>query len=75
MLRGYGTVLLAAGRDRQSVGIHARPMRNTVLFQLGTTVRPRTLARLLALHINAAVDWVNKARRHLHELLGTSPPR
>jgi hypothetical protein len=36
-------------------------MRNTVLFQLGTTVQPRTLARLLDLHINTAVDWVNKA--------------
>jgi len=42
-------------------GIHARPMRNTVLFQLGATVQPRTLARLLDLHTSTAVDWVNKA--------------
>ncbi|MFD8558859.1 hypothetical protein ACWDOR_10855 [Streptosporangium canum] len=36
-------------------------MRTTVLFQLGTTIRPRTLARLLDLHLNTAVDWVNRA--------------
>jgi hypothetical protein len=42
-------------------GIHARSMRNTVLFQLGATVQPRTLARLLDLHTGTAVGWVNKA--------------
>ena len=42
-------------------GIHARSMRNTVLFQLGATVQPRTLARLLDLHASTAVGWVNKA--------------
>jgi hypothetical protein len=42
-------------------GIHARSMRNTVLFQLGATVQPRTLARLLDLHTSTAVGWVNKA--------------
>jgi hypothetical protein len=42
-------------------GIHARAMRNTVLFQLGATVQPRTLARLLDLHTGTAVGWVNKA--------------
>lgn len=42
-------------------GIHARSMRNTVLFQLGATVQPRTLARLLDLHTGTAVAWVNKA--------------
>lgn len=36
-------------------------MRNTVLFQLGATVQPRTLARLLDLHTGTAVGWVNKA--------------
>ena len=42
-------------------GIHARSMRNTVLFQLGATVQPRTLARLLDLQTGTAVGWVNKA--------------
>jgi hypothetical protein len=42
-------------------GIHSRSMRNTVLFQLGATVQPRTLARLLDLHTSTAVGWVNKA--------------
>jgi hypothetical protein len=42
-------------------GFHARSMRNTVLFQLGASVQPRTLARLLDLHAGTAVDWVNKA--------------
>jgi hypothetical protein len=42
-------------------GIHARAMRNTALFQLAATTQPRTLARLLDLHITTAVDWVNKA--------------
>jgi len=42
-------------------GIHARPMRNTVLFQLGATVQPRSLARLLDLQTGTAVSWVNKA--------------
>jgi hypothetical protein len=36
-------------------------MRNTSLFQLAATVQPRTLARLLGLHITTAVDWVNKS--------------
>lgn len=42
-------------------GIHARSMRNTVLFQLGATVQPKTLARLLDLQTGTAVSWVNKA--------------
>lgn len=42
-------------------GIHAQPMRNTALFQLGTTVQPGTLSRLLDLHISTAVKWVNKS--------------
>lgn len=42
-------------------GIHARAMRNTVLFQPGATLQPRTLARLLDLHTGTAVGWVNKA--------------
>lgn len=36
-------------------------MRSTVLFQLGATVQPRTLARLLDLRTGTAVAWVNKA--------------
>lgn len=42
-------------------GIHARSMRNTVLFQLGATIQPRTLARLLDLHTVTAVRWANKS--------------
>lgn len=60
---GPGTHLSS---DRLSVklagyGIHAQAMRNTSLFQLAATVQPRTLARLLGLHITTAVDWVNKS--------------
>jgi hypothetical protein len=60
---GPGTHLSS---DRLSVklaryGIRAQAMRNTSLFQLAATVQPRTLARLLDLHITTAVDWVNKA--------------
>ena len=50
-----------AGSFLAKYGIHSRSMRNTVLFQLGATVQPRTLARLLDLHTSTAVGWVNKA--------------
>jgi hypothetical protein len=60
---GAGTHLSSdrLGVKLASYGIHARAMRNTSLFQLAATVQPRTLARLLDLHITTAVDWVNKA--------------
>jgi hypothetical protein len=60
---GAGTHLSSdrLGVRLANYGIHARAMRNTVLFQLGATVQPRTLARLLDLHTGTAVGWVNKA--------------
>jgi hypothetical protein len=60
---GAGTHLSSShlGVRLAGYGIHARSMRNTVLFQLGATVQPRTLARLLDLHTGTAMGWVNKA--------------
>jgi hypothetical protein len=51
----------ALSRRLQRYGIRARPMRNTALFQIAATVQPTTLARLLGLHNNSAVDWINAA--------------
>ena len=42
-------------------GISARAMRNAALFHLATIVQPHTLSRLLGLHPNTAVAWVNLA--------------
>jgi hypothetical protein len=36
-------------------------MRNAALFHLASIVQPHTLARLLGLHPNTAVAWVNLA--------------
>lgn len=42
-------------------GISARAMRNAALFHLASIVQPHTLSRLLGLHPNTAVAWVNLA--------------
>ena len=49
-----------AGRLDQ-IGIHPGPARSAALFQLATDLPAAILARLLGIHISAAVAWQRAA--------------
>ncbi|MGH3854845.1 MAG: hypothetical protein ACRDR6_15385 [Pseudonocardiaceae bacterium] len=45
----------------KKLGIHARPARNTALFDLATQLPAVVLSKLLGIHINTATRWTNQA--------------
>lgn len=43
------------------LGIHARPARNTAMFDLAAQIPAVVLSRLLGIHINTAISWAEHA--------------